>query len=237
MKEAQTVRCVLCHLADPVVPRPRSARCTVAGAAPSLYLPPFCPSFPLFFLLGVTKFSSGEKQAPFVRRMEKKKRKGTNQVQVHDERLLFFSLFRAREISTDALACRKRHYQNWPMVCSPRQLITSITSSFENQLTVNNFDWQNGKKFYEAIGIMMKTTAYYGNITAAASRVETHGAHHRRHRPAHHHLQSQKSVISTGSLLEKYFGVTLRESRLLLMNVKRETYKLKKKKKKEKKKF
>lgn len=31
--------------------------------------------------------------------------------------------------------------------------------------------------------------AYYGNIAAAASRVETHGAHHRRHRPAHHHLQ------------------------------------------------
>lgn len=34
--------------------------------------------------------------------------------------------------------------------------------------------------------------AYYGNIAAAASRVETHGAHHRRHRPAHHHLQLQE---------------------------------------------
>lgn len=34
--------------------------------------------------------------------------------------------------------------------------------------------------------------AYYGNIAAAASRVETHGAYHRRHRPAHHHLQLQR---------------------------------------------
>lgn len=37
--------------------------------------------------------------------------------------------------------------------------------------------------------------AYYGNIAAAASRVETHGAHHRRHRPAHHHLQLQKPHV------------------------------------------
>lgn len=35
--------------------------------------------------------------------------------------------------------------------------------------------------------------AYYGNIAAAASRVETHGAHHCRHRPAHHHLQLKES--------------------------------------------
>lgn len=37
--------------------------------------------------------------------------------------------------------------------------------------------------------------AYYGNIAAAASRVETHGAHHRRHRPAHHHLQLQEPHV------------------------------------------
>lgn len=34
--------------------------------------------------------------------------------------------------------------------------------------------------------------ADYGNIVAAASRIKTHGAHHCRHRPAHHHLQQNK---------------------------------------------
>jgi len=38
MKEAQTVRCVLCHLADPVVPRPRSARCTPRPMQRRLFL-------------------------------------------------------------------------------------------------------------------------------------------------------------------------------------------------------
>lgn len=37
--------------------------------------------------------------------------------------------------------------------------------------------------------------ASYGNIAAAASRIETHGAHHRRHRPAHHHLQPTNNFV------------------------------------------
>lgn len=37
--------------------------------------------------------------------------------------------------------------------------------------------------------------ANYGNIAAAASRVETHGAHHCRHRPAHHHLKFTKFSV------------------------------------------
>lgn len=90
MKEAQTVRCMLCHLADPVVPRPRSARCTVAGAAPSLYLSLTVPPFPFSLPTGCYEILSSEKQAPFVRRMEKK---GTNQVQVRDGRILSFSLY------------------------------------------------------------------------------------------------------------------------------------------------
>lgn len=36
--------------------------------------------------------------------------------------------------------------------------------------------------------------AHYGNIAAAASRVETHGAHHRRYRPAHHHHQEAQNL-------------------------------------------
>lgn len=56
MKEAQTVRCVLCHLADPVVPRPRSARCTVASAVSPSRSVRLRVSFPPPFLPGVTKF-------------------------------------------------------------------------------------------------------------------------------------------------------------------------------------
>lgn len=37
-------------------------------------------------------------------------------------------------------------------------------------------------------------TAHHGNIAAAASRVETHGAHHCRHRPAHHHHQEAQNL-------------------------------------------
>lgn len=36
--------------------------------------------------------------------------------------------------------------------------------------------------------------ASYGNIAAAASRIETHGAHHCRHRPAHHHHQEAQNL-------------------------------------------
>jgi len=48
--------------------------------------------------------------------------------------------------------------------------------------------------------------ADYGNIAAAAGRVEAHGAHHRRHRPAHHHLQSQEPLCVFGNSPNRGIG-------------------------------
>lgn len=108
MKEAQTVRCMLCHLADPVVPRPRSARCTVAGAAPSFCLSLSVPPFPpLSFLLGVTKFFRARSRH-LLSVGWRKKGSGARfryQVQVRDKRLLFFLISDARNIYRCAGYC------------------------------------------------------------------------------------------------------------------------------------
>lgn len=95
MKEAQTVRCVLCHLADPVEPRPRSARCTKAGAErrPSFSrsVPSSLSRHPSYLVL-----RNFVEKAPFVRRMEKKR---TGWVQVCNS---FFSPF-ISEISINVM--------------------------------------------------------------------------------------------------------------------------------------
>lgn len=73
MKVVQTDRCVLCHLADPVVPRPRSARC-VRACQCNVCLS-FSPLSPFFFRTSYYEILPTEKQASFVPDNEKEEKK------------------------------------------------------------------------------------------------------------------------------------------------------------------
>ena len=84
MKEAQTDRCVLCHLAGPVVPRPRTvytlryARCALRRVSLSLSL-----SLPFSFAPPITKFCRPRSRRPLFRITDGKGEGRAGILQVH----------------------------------------------------------------------------------------------------------------------------------------------------------